>query len=461
MKIYRYLIFFIFSNSLLLYPFILNAGSSSYTYYKNSYTGVLANASISPVRGNAPLEVNLNAGSSIIGSWGGAQLTPVNASQENQYPYNDFFSVTYVWDSSDGQIVAGKTAKLFYDKAGIYQITLTVKNNGGILDSTTLSVNVLSNEPDNDELKEEFDNGYQSGEENGIQQGKLACLEEPKSCGITIESLGGFTAEQLDEAKNSAIQDCKNSPSSCDILPQADKTLWALNIPNPEAIDLGVIYITNINPDIQISHIYGTMYVKGTAKFIDKDLLGGDFLDPWETRRITSTDLSYIGGTWNGRAIMKLDCSYCTSNLIKFMVTGRRIQEGGPLVDLTAEVSEVRKNEQGFFTILGIPPKEGEDKPNIRINNLSTETIKVTVNMYDGYNTVIGIRKYSIKSKNYIRLAHVNLETEWDKNIPGSWYDENAWMQIVTDTSAGITRVQYLMRDKTTGILSNLSVGSK
>jgi len=237
---------------------------------------------------------------------------------------------------------------------------------------------------------------------------------------------------------------------------------YALNVPNPDATDLGVLYITNTSSDTTISPIYGSLYVKGTALFENEDLLDGGSLGPLETKRFTSADLSNIAGTWGGRAILKLACSAsnCSPDVLKVMMTGRQIG-GGPLVDLTPKVPEIREGEQGIFTILGIPPEEGEDAFSIRINNVSAGTITVKVDMYDGYGAVIGTRDYSIEPKDFVRLTHTDSENQWAKDLPGDWNDVNAWLQVVTDTPAGVTRVQYFMRDKTTGTLSNLSVGGQ
>jgi hypothetical protein len=138
------------------------------------------------------------------------------------------------------------------------------------------------------------------------------------------------------------------------------------------------------------------------------------------------------------------------------MMTGRN-KDGGPLVDLTPEAPEIRDGEKGIFTLLGIPPAGGNDIANIRINNLSAEgPITVNVKMYDGgtpTGTIIGTEQISIDPKSFVRLTVQDLPGN------GSWIDEDAWLQIVTPAPAGVTRVQYLMRDKDTDIISNLSVG--
>ncbi|MCK5521903.1 MAG: hypothetical protein KAI83_02100 [Thiomargarita sp.] len=232
-----------------------------------------------------------------------------------------------------------------------------------------------------------------------------------------------------------------------------------LNVPNPTATDLGILYITNTSLDATISHIYGTMYSKGTLLVENKDLLKvGDSLKPLETMRFTSADLSnVVGQTWGGRALMKIGCSAsdtgCSPDVLNVMMTGRKIG-GGPLIDLTPEVPEKREDEKGIFTLLGIPPNGGEDVLNIRINNISTSSITVEIIMYNGYGKKnIGTKQISIEQNNFVRLTSTDL--------PGSWANESAWLQIVTNAPSGVTKVQYFMRDKTTGILSNLSVGGQ
>lgn len=232
---------------------------------------------------------------------------------------------------------------------------------------------------------------------------------------------------------------------------------YALNVPNPDAKDLGVLYITN-SSEKTISPIYASMYVKGTPLFENKVLL--DSLGPLDTQRFTSADLKKIAGeSWSGRGLMKLGCSVsdsgCTPGVLKMMMTGRN-KDGGPLVGLTPEAQEIRDGKNGIFTLLGIPPAGGDDIANIRINNISAGQITVDVKMYDGgtpTGTLIGTEQISIEPNSFVRLTVQDLPGN------GSWNDEDAWLQIVTPAPAGVTRVQYLMRDKDTDIISNLSVG--
>jgi hypothetical protein len=244
---------------------------------------------------------------------------------------------------------------------------------------------------------------------------------------------------------------------------------YVLNVPHSNAADLGKLYITNTSSETTISPIYASMYVKGTPLIENEDLLEGDSLGPLETKLFTSADLEGFegfAGIWTGRALMKFGCSAsdsgCSPDALKFMMTGRRKIGGGPLVDLTSEVPEIRDGEKGIFTLLGIPPEGSEDIPNIRINNIGAGSITVEVKIYDGYGAAIGAKEYSIGPKNYIRLTHTGgLQTQWIKDLLGEWDDVKAWMRIETDAPAGVTRVQYFMRDKTTGIISNLSVGGQ
>jgi len=221
----------------------------------------------------------------LIGRFGGSLgQTVITGANVESFLHQGWYG-TYTWSSSDGQIVAGRTAKLFYDQPGIYKITLTVRNNRGYSDSTIVSVNVLPSAVTHytaEDLKEEFDKGYQKGQDS--------CLENPEFCGITIASLDGFTQEQLDEAKNEVIQNCKNNPISCGIV----------NTLTPEVIKL--INISTRAPILgDTDNVIAGFVISGTGT--QRVVLGGwgleEGVDPKLTlRKYPSSELIAENDDW-------------------------------------------------------------------------------------------------------------------------------------------------------------------
>ena len=81
----------------------------------------IAKFTVTPSSGNAPLTVSLDA----------------SASSDP-----DGSISSYNWSSSDGQTATGVTASMIFNNAGSYNITLTVKDNGGKTNTVTQTVTV-------------------------------------------------------------------------------------------------------------------------------------------------------------------------------------------------------------------------------------------------------------------------------------------------------------------------------
>jgi hypothetical protein len=245
---------------------------------------------------------------------------------------------------------------------------------------------------------------------------------------------------------------------------------FVLNVPNAKATEKGVLNITNTGTaTIPLGDLTGSMYdVAGTPVFTSADLLSAD-LAPTETIRLSSADLEAIGGSWNGRAWMEIECNNCPPDAIKVQMTGKS-SPGDPLVDLTPEVPEIREvdfdefdpdDDEGRFTLSGFPPTSSTEVANVRVYNTDVSSHDVVGSLYDGSGTALcsNVSLATIGPKNVVRVTNADVE----KACGSSWTDKNAWLQIITKAPAGAIRVQYLVRDNANGpgVLSNISVGGQ